>query len=240
MGRLIVAVKSCHRDRDAGFHDAIRGTWGKDLKARGVDVRFFVGQTGDNRRDPLLKSDETMVDAPDDYMNLPFKTRRACQWIVGKIYDNAFFCDNDTYVDVPLLLQLPYEGSDFAGHFCRGPAETTSRFDYRDHMGFYPQSYPWCSGGIGYFLSRRAIDLVADTPPMVWAEDMYVGQVIGPEVHENDWTVTHLLMNGFATSHFRKSTKFTQFTPELLYRAYQEKGFQGIYGEAAQFAKERK
>jgi len=41
--KLLVAIKSCKKDRDAGGHDSIRKTWGRDLAAAGIDLRFFVG-----------------------------------------------------------------------------------------------------------------------------------------------------------------------------------------------------
>jgi hypothetical protein len=228
---LLIGLKSCHRDRKAGFHEAIRATWGKDLPVNTL-LRFFMGANPDARDGTPFNKDEIILDCGDDYMSLPHKTRGICQWVQGKMINNVFLCDCDTFVRVPKLLALPYEFSDFAGHFCRGPEETMSRFDYSDHIGQYPQSYPWCSGGIGYFLSYRAVVEVADTFPKVWAEDMYVGQVIGPLAHKHGWFVNHLDINNNATMHFKKSKKFPEFTPELLYRAYKEDGFDGIYEEA--------
>jgi len=192
-----------------------------------------MGVNPDGREGVSFKKDEIVLDAPDDYISLPHKTRGICQWIQGKMINNVFLCDNDTFVRLPKLLKLPYEYADFAGHFCRGPEETMSRFDYKDHMGEYPQSYPWCSGGIGYFLSNRACIEVADTYPMVWAEDMFVGQVVGPMAHKHGWIVDHLNINNAVTQHYKKTKKFPEFTPELLYRAYREDGFGAIYEEAA-------
>ena len=75
---------------DLGYHDIIRGTWGQALRGK-AHVRFFIGHTATdyfmahpkaNARQ--LRSDETEVDAADDYHSLPFKTRAICQWALAK------------------------------------------------------------------------------------------------------------------------------------------------------------
>ena len=106
MAQLIVAVKSCQRDKDAGFHDAIRETWGRDLKAKGVQVMFFIGlppgvasmghPQGYNQ---VLQRDEFIVNAADDYNSLPFKTRGICQWATAKVFTHLFLCDCDTIIN---------------------------------------------------------------------------------------------------------------------------------------------
>jgi hypothetical protein len=234
MANLIICVKSCLRDMRLGFHQAIRETWGKDFHGF-ADMRFFVGVSErplDTTHVSYLK-DEIGLDSKDGYMDLPEKTNRICRWLQSKVFEHAFFCDNDTFVRADRLLSLPYKKLDYAGYFCTGPSEVLSRFDYRDHMGVYPQSYPWCSGGAGYFLSSRAVHDIANELPKVWAEDMYVGQVLGPKVHAGVYQAAYLQdLNFNATQHFKKSKMYPQFTPEILRRIYAEGGPERLYAEA--------
>lgn len=229
---LLVAVKSCHRDRKAGLHDAIRGTWGKDLGKKNVMLRFFMGANPDTREGTPLRNDEVVLDCDDTYAALPHKTRGICQWTMSKIIHNVFLCDCDTFVIAKELLALPFELPDYAGSFKNGEEEIGQTFHYQDHMGDYPNCYTWASGGFGYFLSIKAAQEIAESFPQVWAEDMYVGQVLGPEIAKGWMMAMALDMAGKATYHFRKSPKFPEFTPELLYRMYRDGGPENIYREA--------
>jgi hypothetical protein len=175
---------------DRGCHDVIRSTWGQDLRGKAL-VRFFVGHTGGDyfmahpKADAKsFKSDEVVVDAADDYNSLPHKTRAICQWATTKNLDHIFLCDNDTYVNVAKLLSFGYQRYDYVGKISEPLGET---FPYKtvDRSGieeYIPRCYPWASGGFGYFLSRKAVFEIADTYPKGWAEDLWVGQVLGPEI----------------------------------------------------------
>lgn len=238
MSRLLIAVKSCHRDRALGFHDAIRSTWARDFGPNAT-LKCFVGL--EPNQQPLmghpsgsainLSSHEVLLDCPDDYMSLPFKTREICRWSLSRLFDYIFLCDCDTYVNAKKLMALPYEFYDYSGYFSRNEAMGET-FYYRDHMGEYPECYPWASGGVGYFLSKRAAYEIADTYPKVWAEDMYVGQIIGAHVRRGDLSAGKLSMEG-AAEHFRKTKKLPEFKVEMVYRAHKDGGFQGIYNENA-------
>ena len=228
MSQLLVAVKSCHRDRKAGFHEAIRGTWGKDL-GPGVVLKFFMGANPDPRESTPFKSDEVVLDCLDDYISLPFKTREICRWQQARMVDYTYLCDNDTIVKPKALLALPYKQYDYSGYFKK--EDVTTPFSYQDHMGIYPECYPWASGGMGYFLSKDAANEVGDVFPGYWAEDLYVGQVIGPLVRKGHLRIGRLAMYPDIV-HFIKSKLYPEFTPELLYRAYQPGGLDKIYEEA--------
>ena len=231
MRQLLAAVKSCHRDRKAGFHDAIRSTWGKDL-GPGVVLKFFMGKNPDERESTAsFHKDDIVLDCSDDYMSLPFKTREICAWQRGRMIDYTFLCDCDTIVQAKKLLALPYKQYDYSGLFGKNENNLTEQFYYQDHMGQYPNCYPWASGGHGYFLSKDAANEVADVFPSVWAEDMYVGQVLGPQIQKSHLSIAHLDMTSVLW-HFRKSKLFPDFTPALLYRAYKEGTPEGIYNEA--------
>src|SRR5579859_8051598 len=112
---LLIAVKSHFGAMEAGAHDAIRNTWGQALRGR-AQVRFFMGRTSSeiggmskslhpnvqNSYNP--KSDEVILDCPDDYHSLPLKTRAICKWAMDRKIDHLFLCDNDTYVNPKKIL----------------------------------------------------------------------------------------------------------------------------------------
>jgi hypothetical protein len=179
--RTLIAVKSCWRDLSRGDHSVIRKTWGQDAWHVPFDVRFFIGRDSEIWYE---LDDETHLDCPDDYDSLPHKTRAILAWSVDRNYDYTFLCDTDTYIVPRLLAKCGYENYDIAGRFGAMPALGTT-FNYRDARGVYPNSWPWPSGGVGYFISNRAARLIAATEPTVWAEDMFVGRVLGPLIRDN-------------------------------------------------------
>ena len=179
MARLLIAVKSCHRDRDRGDHQVIRETWGRNLPLS-ADLRFFVGGKQD-----FVLSDESAVDCEDDYDSLPYKTREICRWFLKTVYDFVYLCDTDTFVIPNRLIACGFQNYDYSGRFGSTiPMGTT--FDYKDSRGSYPGIYNWASGGIGYYLSRKAAKIVVETEPTIWAEDAYVGQSLGGHIKSGD------------------------------------------------------
>ena len=139
---------------------ACRETWVRDfLPFKNVDVRFFFGKPAEGYpRQPL--PDEVFVDVPDGYGALPQKTVAACRWMVEQGYEFMYKCDTDTWVFAErLLIEMMENAFDYAGYL---------------HANV-------CSGGPGYFLSRRAADIVAHqggSNGEVWAEDVWVSRVL--------------------------------------------------------------
>jgi len=172
MARLLIAIKSCAYDRDRGAHDLVRDTWGKDVA--GADLKFFTARTGNP--DP----DEVIVKAPDDYKGLPYKVREIVRWALAQKYDYIFLCDTGSFVIPHHLVNYGFQGLNYVGYCnlrCRPfklEAEDSAR-------GCPPividPCYPWASGG-GYILSRKAMGIVAASEPNVWAEDLWVGQLL--------------------------------------------------------------
>src|SRR5271166_2183871 len=219
---LLIAVKSCRHDMDRGCHDVIRATWGQALRGKAL-VRFFVGHTaGDyfmshpRSEARLLQGDEVEVDAPDDYQSLPFKTRAICQWATGKAVDNIFLCDNDTYVKPNKILSCGYQRYDYVGKISK-PLGVTFPYDAVDRSGVtthIDECYPWASGGFGYFLSRDAYFLISDSYPKGWAEDLWVGQVLGKEIARGNMTGLDLPANSYS-QHFPSGQFGQNYDPTL-------------------------
>jgi hypothetical protein len=182
--KLLIAIPACHKKEYGqwesgqngwpykdGIHNsggvdegiqAVRDTWGspsalapfKDF----IDLKFFYG-TPHAEREPL--PDEIfLANVPDDYEHLPHKTQAICRYAVDKNYHFVFKADSDTAVDVEKLVR-EILGRPF-------------------HYGGYVNSINRCSGGPGYFLSARAARIVGNSgSPTHWAEDMFVGEVLG-------------------------------------------------------------
>jgi hypothetical protein len=176
LNKLLIAVKSCQKDKDAGYHDVIRSTWAKDAKALGIDVKFFVGASF-----AKYESDEMHLKCLDDYNSLPLKTREICKWVSGKLIDHVYLCDTDTFLIPSKMLESGYEKYDYAGKITKpiGKPFSYSHTGREGQIENFPRCFPWASGGYGYFLSRRAATTVAYEYPTSICEDLWVGQVMG-------------------------------------------------------------
>lgn len=172
--KLLIAVKSCDYDRARGAHDLLRETWGKNVEH--ADLLFFTARPMANGAD----QDEVIVNTPDDYPGLPHKTRAIAKFAVDSNYDYAFLCDTGSYVFFHHLIDYDYYAADYMGYWGLNSepfyyvAQNTARGCAATHI---PKCHPWASGG-GYFLSKKALEIVASTEPTVWAEDLGVGQML--------------------------------------------------------------
>jgi hypothetical protein len=207
--KLLIAVKSCQQDADRGYHDAILETWGKRLweVSNDADILFFTGSNHPGFTNFCIAYDlpETiLMDVSDDYNSLPFKTREILRYVlVHRDHDYVFLCDTDTYIVPDLLLKSGFEQYDYSGRFGNSPAIGTM-FPYTDGRGIhYDACHPWASG-MGYFLSRKAAEIVADTEPDLWAEDMYVGASLGPYIQSGEITAANLDIENKCLWHFPK------------------------------------
>ena len=216
--KLLIAVKSCVHDANRGDHNVIRNTWGKDIS--GADLRFFVGQ-GTNYVRPL--NDEVMIDAPDDYDSLTLKTIEICRWSVQQEYDYTFLCDTDTFLVPNRLLKCGFEKFDFGG-LATKPLGQVFSYAARDRNGIdhdIPECYSWASGGYGYFLSRKAMEIILAAPRpttsvMVWCEDLWVGQQLGPLYNEGKIKAINIPnFQNHISWHFPQSVYNSQYHPRF-------------------------
>jgi hypothetical protein len=216
----LIAVKSCQRDLRRGDHWVIRETWGRDAVRRG-ELRFFVG--GDIPAD-AFEPDEQRLDCPDDYDSLPHKTRAICDYFLGSEKKTLFLCDTDTFLIPERLVATEHTRYDYSGRFGTiHPIGTT--FEYNDGRGIVANCHPYASGGIGYFLSRRAAFLVAEAEPSHWAEDLWVGQVLGPHIQTGEISAGDLFEFECNVSwHFPRRRFQTGYDPKYgwMEQMYQE------------------
>ena len=134
---------------------ACNETWIAAARARGFEVLYILG-------DPRLKSPERRGDllvcpCNEDYNSLSEKTRWLCRWAVEETgAEQVFKCDDDTFVHVARFAAFEPSAA-YGGHDLGG----------------------YCSGGAGYWLSRDAAQIVADTlTESIWCEDCAVGKVV--------------------------------------------------------------
>lgn len=192
MSDVLIALKVCHRyvpmvgrgwdwtNREK--HKSIpvdaqiaacRETWVKDFaKYPNVDVRFFYGRGGN--REPL--PDEVFLNCEDDYKSLPYKTKAICGWAEGRGYDFTLLTDDDTFVWADNLMASNFADYDYVG----------SVNDTRPQM-------PYCTG-LGYWLSAKAVKLVAVASVTNTLEDHWVGSVmrkaqIAPKHDGRYWSI---------------------------------------------------
>ncbi len=142
MNKVLIAVLSCAPDRplaQAQLDGCFTGEWPRADPYGQVEagLKYFIGckPTG-----PL----EIKVECGDSYADLPFKTQYICDYALDNRYDWVFKCDTDTLVHVPRLMAALPKALDYSGY-------------YRGH----PSEPSYASGGSGYWLSRRAMKVVA-------------------------------------------------------------------------------
>jgi len=185
--QLNIFIGICSSHRYAERRAAVRETWLKQLPDA-VTAFFFVGE-GPRLEEP----DVLQLPAGDGYDRLPEKVRTFCRHVLAHYqFDYMFKCDDDTYVCVERLFDLLQDDSDFIGSADQA------------HKGF-------ASGGAGYFLSRKALRLVAEaTAPGSGAEDVWVGKLLqeaGIKLHptqqlQMDHRVFPLTTNRLVTAHW--------------------------------------
>jgi hypothetical protein len=112
------------------------------------------------------------------------KAQAMRRWALEYGVDYLFKADCDTYLSPKRLLASGFEGHDYSGHFPSYP-----------QVGVIPVvpgergKYSYASGGVGYWLSRRAMEAMVEAPydekrlddrgyP---AEDLWVSNVLFPQ-----------------------------------------------------------
>lgn len=218
--KRVLCVLTCHKfsyaqgDTGMAHHNgeqkartsAARETWYKIWKQKyqsEVDVKFFFGQPPDDRKPG---ENEVFLDCPDDYPNLPLKTKAIFKWCVENGYDYAAKLDDDVYVYVGKILK---------------------EFNPKDYQGY---SNGWFISGAFYWLSRRAMEIVANAPwsPDQWAEDQFVGRTLAPHgilpEHDERFQVCYC---DICCKKYPKDARLTQHTnkPEQMFALFQEENF---------------
>lgn len=151
--KILVGICSCAAYRDK--RDAGRESW-LTRPAAGVETLFFIGGGTTTDDEP----DMVVLDCDDSYDHLPEKVLAFfARALATSDFEWLFKCDDDTYVALERLDQLIRPGYEMVGNV------------FIDTRGAP-------SGGAGYLLSRRVVELLVNDPslPSTGAEDMIIGQ----------------------------------------------------------------
>jgi len=158
--KILIAIPTCKADGE--LEDACRKTWASQSHVR-----------TDNITADIVFFDGETLGVGDSYEELPIKVQAICKWALEKVYDFLFKCDSDTYVWLDRLLASGFERHNYSGY-------TNPNF---------PDSENYCSGGAGYWLSAKAMEVIAGaTLPADTCEDRVVGRLLydaGIKLHRN-------------------------------------------------------
>lgn len=152
--RPLIAIVSCQRYRER--RDAVRQTWLRALNPEAY--AFFLGE----ETAPVLEPCETdcvYLGCGDGYQELNLKVRALVGWALERGFTHLFKVDDDTYIDPWKLLASGFEKHDYCG---------------------WTRGRRYCHGGAGYWLSRRAMEIIAADPEPLAdsAEELYVGTLL--------------------------------------------------------------
>lgn len=168
-----------------------------------LEVLFFQGGSARSFHD----GDTISLNIADDYDSLSAKVASFFGYCLQEYeFEHLFKCDDDTYVHLPRLIQMDLAGIDYAGF----------NFDNRGAA----------SGGGGYWVSRRAVELVVQSAPS-WGnrsdEDIMVGTILrraGITIHHVE-EFPHRMHDGFdpRTAPLPWNSRITGHysTPEQMY-----------------------
>jgi hypothetical protein len=179
--RILIAIIGAHCQPE--HRQAQRETWLQDLDGR-ADYKFFLG------RPVLPESEAEPAVLYGDFEDGPIrsggygwhtrvlrdKVQMLTEYALGRGYDYVLKCDDDTYVRPQQLLASGFEAHDYSGFTERHTVDGV--YAYRFALGS------------GYWLSRRAMQLIAEHGLHRHdAEDYAVGQLLagnGIHPHHDD------------------------------------------------------
>lgn len=216
--RCLIAVISCIEHKQKGYHDAIRNTWLKDINNHSgehyVDYKFFNG--GDMGAAKVCLSDEVNILASDWYEALCFKTREVCRWAEHYGYDYIHKTDTDTLINVPNLLASGFEKYDYMGGFNEDTISVLR-----------PEPLQFASGGAGYWLSKKALTIVANHAiTSVCGEDVFVADALKrngilPTWHQSyKWRPGEQITKDMVSLHLSSALQ-KKYRPEMMYEQYE-------------------
>jgi len=151
--KILIAVSSCSRYEDN--HQSMRDTWLPEASRLGMNYRFFVENGGISKADTIVTENEDWA--------MTCRLKAKLRWAHQQGYDYVFSCFPDTYARPDRLL--------------------TSGFDKFDYFGsVFKHSSPgatyYCHGGAGYFLSRKAMEIVARQTTSYLNDDCWLGDML--------------------------------------------------------------
>lgn len=154
--KISILVGVCSSLKHPERRSVLRETWLQHPQP-GIECRFFIG----GQEHPQKENDVIILDCPDDYEHLPLKILAFFRYALENYdFEWLFKCDDDTYVALDRLLDLPDEKYSLIGDI-----------SLRDRLA--------PSGGAGYMLPRSMVEkIVASSDvPETGAEDLIYGKI---------------------------------------------------------------
>lgn len=218
----LLLLLSCQKTNDR--RDACRETWLRRPLPSGMKAVFLVGRPGEH---PSLAGDVLYLDCPDTYLALPQKVWAGIREAFNRWdFDWIFKADDDTWVNPLRVLNYP-KSNDYIGR----KSGIKGHFDLDWHAGkdlyakdaaalrqsvkeanmpaeHTPWRGCWANGGVGYFLSRHAAQLVADEPLTHVKMDLYEDKFVGDVMisHNIQLHGEHQTLRGREDSHYGATT----------------------------------
>ena len=156
----LIAFTSCHQYENQGLNDAVRNTWLPDALQEGFDYKFFHGKGASEKEDVII------VDSSDGYLSSTSKLKLKVEWALRQGFDFIFCCFPDTYACASRLSACDYKNWDYFGCVFQ-----------------HPGGSPYCQGGCGWFMNRKAMQLIIDESNSYPNDDCFVGDVLNrPEI----------------------------------------------------------
>jgi hypothetical protein len=138
----IICVQHSDQPRYAKRWETCQRTWMHDARLAGIRV-VTCTPAGETKwaTDDLLYC--RMV--PEAWATLPQLSRSMCQGMLDRQdWDYIFKADDDTFIAIRRWIEVDCNGRDYIGGWCKHQGET------------------YAHGGGGYFLSRKAVQIVAE------------------------------------------------------------------------------
>lgn len=212
MPKPCILISSCKRDVFNGANQAIRDTWGADSA---IPYFFLLGK----ENGITMQRDEIVLDVPDDYLSLPFKSREGKRWALATGFDFFFQCFTDTFIDTERLAASGYEKHDYTGNLAVG------------------WKISFAHGGPGYWTSKKCAKVLIDRaiegnhfPETDRYEDQWTGRILGGSVQcwdDKRYSMgcsykfekgAVLAENDLITEHLSSATN--QYHPEWMHQAF--------------------
>jgi hypothetical protein len=153
--RLLVAISSCEYYENKGLNDPQRNTWLVDAVKLGMDYKFFHGKGSTPKEDVIV------LDVDDGMGGVTDKQKGKLEWAYNNGYDYVFSCYPDTYACASRLLSCGF-----------------NNFDYLGYVHQHPGGNPYCQGGCGYFLSRKAYEIAYRATTSYVNDDCWMGDTL--------------------------------------------------------------
>lgn len=197
--RIVFMIVSCEINRHK--QEAIRQTWLKELETANIEYVFIEGSP--SIENFVLLGDRLFVACKDTYEYLSHKIHKSIR-AIRDIYDPEYIfkIDDDCVCNVQKLLELDLKKYDYIGsNIIRGSNATydwhkksLSNKQLQNVLYKAKKDVRWFDGQGGYFLGRKAIDIIANMDLLIFAhmfEDYAVGRALHGKVTMPEFVSCH-------------------------------------------------